>query len=59
MCTIVLIGCVESVQEGERESKEAEKSALILSGCSLLMCYYSLEILNPYSLWQPIDPEPL
>ena len=40
MCTIVLIGCVESVQEGERESKEAEKSALVLSGCSLLMCYY-------------------
>ena len=34
MRTIVLIGCVKSVQEGEGV-KKVEKSAYVLNGCSL------------------------
>ena len=34
MLTIVLIGCVKSVQEGEGV-KKAGKSAYVLNGCSL------------------------
>ena len=35
MRTIVLIGCVKSVQEGGEGVKKAGKSAYVLNGCSL------------------------